>query len=333
MSTAANRTGQDTDQPDDLGCGTLAAMWLRYVGSGPYCYANSLAMVMGGHGPDPSAIEVLTGSPFGVCLLDGATPFFDPPGWDPGIGLDAAVDLLGWTCERTGGGTASEAIERLRESSARWPVLAGPVEFGLLLHHPDSGEPVGSDHFVVVMGVEQDTVRFHDPHGHPHATLPVQDFAAAWRAETIGYHPEPFTMRTGFRVAREVDLLTALQRSLPAAVQWLTDGGQLTASGTIGGYAACQRLADLAGAGLEPWQRDHLSYFAIRVGARRLTDAAAWLDQVGAFGAAEIADQQARLVGALQYTVVANDRPATAQLAPTYEHMRGALDTHIRTAD
>ena len=216
-------------------------------------------------------------------------------------------------------------------------MLVGPVEFGLLLHHPDSGVPIGSDHFVVVMGVEQDTVRFHDPHGHPHATLPVKDFAAAWRAETIGYHPEPFTMRTGFCVDRQVDVLTGLQRSLPAAAQWLTDADQLTASGTIGGYGACEHLADLAATGLEPWQRDHLSNFAIRAGARRLTDAAAWLAQIGAFDAADIADQQARLVGALQYTVVADDRPNAAgilrQLAPTYEHMRGALETHIRTAD
>ena len=84
-------------------------MSLRYVGSGPYCYANSLAMVLGAHSADPSAIEVLTGSPYGACLLDGVTPFFDPPGWDPEIGLDAAIDLLGWRCVRVSGGTAAEA--------------------------------------------------------------------------------------------------------------------------------------------------------------------------------------------------------------------------------
>jgi hypothetical protein len=37
-------------------------MSVRYVGSGPYCYANCLALMLGRGAPDPSAIEVLTGS-------------------------------------------------------------------------------------------------------------------------------------------------------------------------------------------------------------------------------------------------------------------------------
>ena len=32
-----------------------------YIGSGPYCYANSLAMALGPTAPSPSIIEVLTG--------------------------------------------------------------------------------------------------------------------------------------------------------------------------------------------------------------------------------------------------------------------------------
>jgi hypothetical protein len=62
----------------------------------------------------------------------------------------------------------------------------------------------------------------------------------------------------------------------------------------LAGAAACQHLADLAGAGLEPRQRDHLGYFAIRVGAGRLADAATWLTRIGATTAAEITDRQAR---------------------------------------
>ena len=87
--------------------------------------------------------------------------------------------------------------------------------------------------------------------------------------------------------------------------------------------------------GLQPWQRDHLSYFAVRVGARRLADAAFWLTRMGACTAAEIADQQARLVGALQYPFVTDDRLAAArllrQLAPTYRQLRTALITHMQS--
>lgn len=60
---------------------------MRYIGSGPYCYANCLAMVLGGAAPDPAVIEVLTGSPFGVQFV-GGNIFFDPPGWNPSTGLE-----------------------------------------------------------------------------------------------------------------------------------------------------------------------------------------------------------------------------------------------------
>ena len=41
---------------------------MKHVGSGPYCYANSLAMIFGKRAPKTSAIEVLTGVPFGALL-------------------------------------------------------------------------------------------------------------------------------------------------------------------------------------------------------------------------------------------------------------------------
>ena len=286
----------------------MSGVTVRYIGSGPYCYANSLAMMLGSAAPEPAVIEVLTGSPFGAELLGGVTPFFNPPGWDPGIGLDTAIGLLGWTCRPSAGGSGTEAAARLGEASESRPLLAGPLEFGLLLHHPDSGTAIGSDHYVVVTGVEDGIVRFHDPHGHPSATLPADDFIAAWRADSIGYSTEPFTARSGFQRIRDVDPATALRRALPMAARW---------------------LAELVETGLEPWQHDHLGYFAIRVGARRLSDASACLAFIGESKAASIAGEQARLVGAMQYPLVIGDRITLARLlrrlAPTYEQVRASL--------
>ena len=303
---------------------------VRYIGSGPYCYANSLAMMLDSAAPEPALIEVLTGSPFGAALISGIAPFFNPLGWDPGIGLDAAIDLLGWTCRLSAAGSDTDAAARLREASADNPLLAGPVEFGLLLHHPGSGSVLGSDHYVVVTGVEDGLVRFHDPHGHPHATLPAADFIAAWRADSIGYATGPCTVRAGFRRVFDVDAATALRRALPAAVRWLAgDAGRPVPPGSLGGAAALERLAGLVETGLESWQHDHLGYFAIRVGARRLADAAACLAFIGENQAASIADRQARLVGALKYPLVTDDRAAVArllrQLAPTYEQLGASL--------
>lgn len=114
-----------------------------YIGSGPYCYANSLAMALGTGAPPPAVIEVLTGSPFGFELLGGTLPLFDPYGWD--LGLSAATDFLGVRCIRTAGGTAEEAEERLREASARGVVLVGPVDMRLLLHQPGTPTADGGD--------------------------------------------------------------------------------------------------------------------------------------------------------------------------------------------
>jgi hypothetical protein len=292
---------------------------ISYVGSGPYCYANSLAMLMGADGAGASAVEVLTGSPFGF-HLGGGLAWFDPLGWDPGIGLDAALDLLGWTCERASGGSATDAVERLR--GADGPVLVGPVEFGLLRHHPGSGEVLDSDHFMVVTAVTDDLVHFHDPHGFPFATLPVDEFTAAWESVTFEYPAEPFTMRSRFRRVREVAVVDALRASLPTARRLLTPVGESPAD-------AVDRFAGLVAAGLTARHAGHLVHFAVRVGARRLADAATWLARLGHAGAAAVAERQARLVGGLQHPLVHDDRDAVtallARLSPTYAELDAAL--------
>lgn len=304
-------------------------MAVPYIGSGPYCYANCLAMVMGTQAIPVSAIEVLTGSPFGATFM-GGLPYFSPAGWDPDIGLDPAIRALGWACERTAGGDATEAIGRLRAASDAGPVLVGPVEFGLLRYLPGMGTPIGSDHFVVVVGVHDDTVTLHDPHGHPYATLPVDAFVAAWRAETVPYPSTPYTMRAGFRRVREVDVATALRGSLPDAVRWLeASAGCSTTGGLASAGDTVERLADLVATGPDEHTYGHLVQFAVRVGTRRLADASVWLGTIGHDSAAEIADAQARLLGAVQYDLVAADHRSAATalrtLAPMYARLRSAL--------
>ncbi|MEU9171541.1 hypothetical protein AB0D34_27690 [Streptomyces sp. NPDC048420] len=304
-----------------------------FRGSSPYCYSNSLAMVLGTYAPATSAIEVLSGSPFGAQLAESGLPHFDPLGWDPDLGLDQAIDLLGWTCQRTSGGGATEAIDRLRQASKSEPVLAGPVDIGLLLHQPwSAGEPNGSDHWVVVLAVDDEQVLFHDPDGFPFATLPIGAFAAAWNSRLVEC-AGPFAMRSNFRRVRQVDVLAALRNSLPAAQRWLAGGRQdecQTPPCALGQGAAVERLAAQILAGLDDRTHRHLAGFAVRVGTRRLTDASLWLGQVGARNAAEVAGFQARLLGSVQYDLVAGETEAAAatlrQLAHTYGDLRNALE-------
>ncbi|WP_049564479.1 hypothetical protein [Nonomuraea sp. SBT364] len=305
-------------------------MSVTYVGSGPYCYANSLAMILGAEAPPPAVIEVLTGSPYGMQLIGGKLPLFDPFGWDPELGLDAAIGLLGWECERLDGGSAPAALDRLRRACQDGPVLAGPLELGLLSYQPGSGKAVGADHYVVVLEVGDDTVLVHDPQGYPYATLPAGAFAEAWRGELISYLERPYRMRHGFIRRERVSAADALRRSLPAGRLWLAGRPDVAvAPGTLGQAEAAERTARLVEEGLDPEVRTVWQAFAVRVGARRLNDLAACLSSLGFDAAEAVAVEQARIVGGLQGPLVSGDDPALAaglrRLAPTYDRLRAAL--------
>ncbi|TDC27462.1 hypothetical protein E1265_01755 [Streptomyces sp. 8K308] len=306
-------------------------MSLTYVGSGPYCYANSLAMILGDQAPPPAVIEVLTGSPYGMQLIGGRLPLFDSFGWDPEIGLDDAIGLLGWECDRVDGETVADALDRLRRACQDGPVLAGPLELGLLSYQPGSGKAVGADHYLVVLEVGDDTVLVHDPQGYPYATIPVDAFAEAWRGELIPYLARPFRMRHGFTRRAHVPPKEALRRALPAGLAWLAGRNDVeVAPGTLGQAEAAERTARLVEQGLDPEIRLLWQAFAVRVGARRHNDLAAALLSLDRDAGAAVAAEQARIVGGLQGPLVSGDDTALAaglrRLAPTYERLRAALN-------
>ncbi|PNY29013.1 Sterol 3-beta-glucosyltransferase [Tolypocladium capitatum] len=306
---------------------------LTYIGSGPYCYANSLAMMLGKGAPSPAVLEFATSSAFGMEIIGGKLVFFDPYGWEPASSLDSALTAAGWQSTLTIGKDADDALARLREALKGGPVFVGPVEMGHLRYQPGMNGPLGADHYVVVLGIDEASaeVELHDPHGHPYATLPVADLMTAWRAESLGYG-KPFMMRSDFRQVAEVAEEDVIRRSLANARRWLAmecgDGLNMP-PGSSGNGEAASRLAAMVEAGLGGDMRAHLTYFAVRVGARRLADAATCLARVGCDEASRVVARQARLVGALQHPLVAGDTAKAAALlrtlAPTYEELKVAL--------
>ncbi|MER7082427.1 hypothetical protein [Saccharopolyspora kobensis] len=277
-------------------------------------------MMFGREAPGVGVVETATGSPFGVQLAGPELPFFDPPGWDPGIGVDDALAAFGWSAETTSGGSADAALARLAERVAVAPVMVGPVEMGHLRYQPSMTGPIGADHYVVVLGIDGDHVHLHDPQGYPHSRLPVADFVAAWRADAVDYG-EPFTLRADFRRTARVEPEAAIRASLDRARHWLRE--------EAGSGAAALALAEQVESGCGDDLRGHLVHFAVRVGARRLADAATCLQWIGLTGAATVASEQARLVGSLQHPlVVGEDREAAGilrELAPTYDALRRQL--------
>ncbi|GAA4013704.1 hypothetical protein GCM10022247_40630 [Allokutzneria multivorans] len=293
-----------------------------YIGSGPYCYSNSFAMMFGADAPSTAVIEVATGSPFGMQLVDGNLPFFDPHGWVPETGFDAALAALGWTSTEKRGEDAAEALALLRESLVDGPVWVGPVEMGHLRHQPEMTGAIGADHYVVVIGMDDEHVLMHDPQGFPYVSLPLNDFVEAWRIEKVDYG-KPFTMRAGFAKVTEVSEADAITASIPHAVHWLSQGDNA---------AAAEALAALIEAGQHP--REHLIHFAVRVGVRRLADAATCLARIGFTEASEIAGEQARILGSTQHPLVVGDHKRAADavraLAPTYDQLLNALRDRLR---
>ncbi|MFK4085460.1 hypothetical protein ACI2LF_15200 [Kribbella sp. NPDC020789] len=285
-----------------------------YLGSGAYCYANSLAMMI--RDVPMTAIEVLTGSPFGAQVEETGLPWFDPPGWQPDLGLDRAIDLLGWTCTRSSGGSADEALARLRASL---PALVGPVDIGLLTHQPWSpGKAVGGDHWVVVVEVTDELVVFHDPDGFPYATLPIPQFLEAWRADEITSVEGSYILRSDFERRRQVSVEDALRASLPYAREWLSRDSE---------QAVEQMAAQLKAE--DDSIRGHLAGLAGPSGVRRLNDASIWLAAIDQPSAATVAADLSRRLGSLQFALTSRHFPQAAEilatLAPGYTEFRATL--------
>jgi len=81
-----------------------------YIDSGPYCYANCLAMMLGDDSPSPAVLEFATSSPFGMEIIGGKDAFFDPYGWDPVKGIELALRAAGWDSTLRVGQDASDAL-------------------------------------------------------------------------------------------------------------------------------------------------------------------------------------------------------------------------------
>jgi hypothetical protein len=286
-------------------------MAVRYTGAGPYCYSNSLSMCLAAAGCDdpgicePGFLECLTTMPFGKQYLrttSGSIGVFFPDGSDPDTGLTRALDALGWDCDDTLGGDAASALGRLRRAVASGPALVGPLEMGYLGYNPaTSNSPIG-DHFLVAIGMEDDTLLVHDPAGYPCAIISWDQFCSAWRADGIAYRRGPYTLRHGFRRVREVKRDMMVQQSIPLVRQ---NAMRRSDEGVLRGAEALRSFAyDLRGKVPER-VRGHLVWFALPLGARRCLDGSGFLVEAGLPDLARNFELQARLFGRMHTDAVA----------------------------
>jgi hypothetical protein len=283
----------------------------KFAGNGSYGGANSLYMVLRASGaepaelPEPGFIECLTMIPFGTRYLRVGRElliYFSSPLANPDQGLSTALEVLGWECREERDGTAETALARLAQTAARGPVIAGPLDLGALGYMPHHAQFAGVDHFAVVLGVEGDRVRVHDPDGYPYAAMPAAEFMRAWKAERVRYAQVPYTMRSAFRRARRPGRDEMIARTLEVVSTHLAadPGGP----DHYGGPRAFRLLAaDLRGA-VAKRLAGHLTCLALPLAARRSHDAADFLREAGRPEAAGLVERKARCFGEAQYWAV-----------------------------
>lgn len=294
---------------------------LAYIGNGPYCYANSAAMLLDSVGEtiEPRLLEVLSGVGLGAFwLAESQTLFLS--GWAsmPDVGLSRAFGLLGLKvaeeAESDGAPMPAEALARQLDDG---PVLLGPLDVGELPYQPDSQGGNGVDHFVLALGYEGDEVVVHDPDGYPAVPISREALERAWRAELVPYGTGPYRRwHSPVRVRRP-----ATEEVAKAAIQSFAQAyresratvppGVVIGPEAVESLAATLRAGGLAGEGLE-----HLRRFALPLGVRRALDYAWFLHDVDS-ELAGLKSRQALCLGRAHAAAVQDD----------YELLAGHMST------
>ncbi|KAL2864671.1 NlpC/p60-like transpeptidase [Aspergillus lucknowensis] len=283
-----------------------------YTGSGPYCYAYSLYMVLLASGyerqslPSAGFIECLTTMPFGkqfVLLQTGPAAFFNNPYTNPDDGINIALRTMGWECEDHRGGDVSSALGKLREAVAHGPVLAGPLDMGHLSYNPEHNSLKGADHFVVVLEVDDSNgmILLHDPAGYPAVLLPLTQFVEAWHGQGVEYIDRPFVFRSHFHRIENVPRAEMVARTIRTLREQA--GNYAHRPDSFGGAHALRLTIEAVEAG-SPSVVNDLAPFTLPLAARRYLDARDFLNEAGLAEAAEVMEQQAILAGRAQYPAV-----------------------------
>lgn len=146
-----------------------------YFGDVSLCYTNSLAMALDSVGVDvrPEYLEALMVMGNGASIMkdDPRHPlvFFD--NGEPDVSISNCLRMLGFAWEDffVEGPTTdlTEVRDRLARMLESGPVVAGPLDMGLLTYNPNFHGLGGVDHFVCVLGLDGGRLHLHDPAGFP----------------------------------------------------------------------------------------------------------------------------------------------------------------------
>ena len=296
-----------------------------YIGNGPYCYANSAAMLLesAGESVEPGVIEVLSGVGLGAFwVAESQTLFLSGLASEPDVGLSRSFELLGFdVAEEAESDGDVIPIDALKLQLGKGPVLLGPLDMGELPYRPNASGASGA---VLALHVEDGAAVVHDPAGYPAMPINVKALDRAWRADLIAYRRGTYRRwHSPTRVERPgpTRIAAAAIESFGRAYREsraICDPGTVVGAEAIAALVAAIERRELRDPGLE-----HLRRFALPLGVRRALDYSWYLSDINP----KLADIKSR-----QAWHLARAHAAACQISwdPLAEHLMHLADLEYR---
>lgn len=251
---------------------------IPYFGNGPYCYANSTAMLLSfiGESISPSTIEVLGGVGLSAFLFKETNLIFFS--WVlPNMAISKALDILGFTyTEKNIPKTEPVPFEELKKDLTESPAIIGPLDMGYLIYNPNHEHLYGADHFVLAYSINDKEITIHDPGGFPCVSLELDQLKLAWQSDKIFYGKDFYQ----YWISPKRIKNPSKQEIYNNAIEYFKSiykENKESKKNLIAGEQAILTYADCIREN-EPSQEEigHLTYFALPLGARRALDFASF---------------------------------------------------------
>eukprot|EP01132_Coremiostelium_polycephalum_P006145 gene6145-7655_t len=292
---------------------TSSNKMIQYYGSTPYCYANSTSMwieAVTGQQVSPSIIEVLSGVSMGAVFYEKCNTFYFSQIL-PDYGLGKALKLLGFEFEEHLWDEKFEnsriPLDKLREILKKPegnPVVVGPLDMGHLIYNPEYMYLSGADHYVLAYDIDDENIYVHDPAGFPFASLPINNFLLAWKAEKIHDKLGAFRFWSDLKFPAGRDKVIPACDTYEKSIKYFKEGimEEKQSNADFFGKEAILKLAQRLEEGrsekITKLELDILKNFSFQLGARRALDYAIYFKQRPELqDLAEIKLRQAKLFG------------------------------------
>jgi len=285
-----------------------------------YCYSNSTAMLLGSYGYNisPKLIEPLTGVSLGAMFhAKTGLSFFSGAVGEPDVGVTKALEILGFQFKENTYDKSREAFSDLESLLNEGPVVLGPLDMCFLSYNPDRPKSEGVDHYILAYKVENDRVYVNDPAGFSRVYISKDQLEKAWKADGIGYK------RGSYRYWASPDRLDtpSEENVYQRAFEWFKElyrkaDYEASKDRTLINGKAIRYLSELVQkGGLQGYQENFLTGFALPLGVKRATDYAVFFNRYN-LQLSEIKTRQADIFGKAQ----------TLLMDKNYDEFRGLLN-------